>query len=130
MDGVGAAAAAQREDGHHRDRGDQRGGGKDPSGGVGRRQTRTSFAPVPKTGANLSLAAPNEAQSQNLRLQASRRPRRSAASTPSTRTTLSRAFAPRTTLTRDGATPARAAISRHSASLARPSTGGALTRTA
>jgi hypothetical protein len=39
-------------------------------------------------------------------------------------------LAPRTTLTRDGATPARAAISRQSASLARPSTGGAVTRTA
>ena len=39
-------------------------------------------------------------------------------------------LAPRTTLTRDGATPARAAMSRQSASLARPSTGGALTRTA
>ena len=62
--------------------------------------------------------------------QASSRSRRAAASTPSTRTSFSRAFAPRTRPTRDGATPARAAISRHSASLARPSTGGAVTRTA
>jgi hypothetical protein len=76
------------------------------------------------------LGSPNEAQSQNLRYPASRRARSAAASTPSTRTSLSRALAPRTTLTREAATPARAAISRQSASLARPSTGGAVTRTA
>ena len=54
--------------------------------------------------------------------------RRRAGSTPSTRSTLSRAVWPRATVTRDGATPAFLATRRHSASFALPSTGGALTR--
>ena len=84
------------------------------------------YAPRPEVFDGSLRAAANRPRARLRRAAA----RRAAASTPSTRTTLSRAFAPRTTLTRDGATPARAAIRRHSASLARPSTGGAVTRAA
>src|SRR5262245_61364205 len=49
-------------------------------------------------------------------------------STPSTFSVLSRAVWPLVTRTREGATPACLATNRHSASLAFPSTGGAVTR--
>ena len=55
--------------------------------------------------------------------------RRAAMSTPSTSSVFSRDVWPLTRVTREGATPAFLAIRRQSASLALPSTGGAVTRT-
>src|SRR5436305_5210010 len=48
---------------------------------------------------------------------------------PSTRTSLSRERSPRTIVTLEARTPSRSASSRRSASFARPSSGGAATRT-
>ena len=67
VDRVGAAAVAEQEHGHDRQRRDQRGGGEDPSQDVGRRQAGLQGA-GPQDRRDLSLAAPNEPQSQNLRL--------------------------------------------------------------
>ena len=115
MHGVAEAAVAEQDDGHDGDRRDERGAGEDSSERAGRghlagperRLARKLAVSRAAAGAGRPRSGPRRARPCRA---PSRRGKRIA--------------------TRDGATPARRAISLRSASFARPSTGGAVTRTA